>query len=414
MTENVKSLLSAISINSRVLGEAKRRFASRLAPEFRIFDFLRTDEMGLSWCIASLLDPAGTHGQGSAFIDAFFETLHPCANWAKNTNACRVTTEKQANGQRRIDIYLDIPGAGLVGIENKPWAADQQNQLHDYAEFLKSSAGEMNWLLIYIGNEEPSKNSFTPEERANLSQSGYFVHMKYRDIVDWLNLCACKSQAPVVRVFIEELIKFVSEQINGEMDMSAQHETTNIITASPENIAAAFSVYRCIDDVKQNLLKDFKMQLSETLAHNGLGLIWEDGLLSGRPSCAGFGITFENQDEQSLYLRFEFAGSGLQRFFWGIRRKSEAVTFDQRKWSNIHEAMNKNFTTGKFSDWWPWYSDIPDHEFTASYKNWYAEEAPWLAMISNDPNESLVNKIHDLSVRVRDALRSASMLDRLS
>ncbi len=371
--------------------------------------------MGLSWCMASLLDPAGKHGQGSAFIDAFFETLRPDANWITNTKECRVTTEKQANGQRRIDIYLDIPGTGIVGIENKPWAADPPNQLHDYAKFLKEISGTKNWLLIYIGNTEPSEKSITPNERTYLSQSGNFLQITYRDIVTWLNLCSCKSQAPVVRVFIEELTTFVSEQINGEMDMSAQHETTSIITESPTNIAAAFSVFRCFDDVKRRLLLDFKNRLSESLETHGFGLIWDDGLSSGWQACVGFGVTFVKEREQHLYLRFEFYGAGLQRFFWGIRRKSEAVTFDSSKWHDIYEVMNKDLEMiGKNSEWWAWHSDVPDREFAPKFKNWHSEEAPWLSIVSNDPNESLVLIVCDLSVRVRDALSKANMLDRLS
>ena len=65
--QEIEELLKDVAFKMGTLREARNRFSAQLAPEFSIFDYLRTDEMGLSKCIASLLDPKGTHGQGSVF-----------------------------------------------------------------------------------------------------------------------------------------------------------------------------------------------------------------------------------------------------------------------------------------------------------------------------------------------------------
>ena len=39
---------------------------------FNPFQFLQTDEMGLSKILAFLLDPMETHGQGDLFLNSFF------------------------------------------------------------------------------------------------------------------------------------------------------------------------------------------------------------------------------------------------------------------------------------------------------------------------------------------------------
>jgi len=108
MAQQIKELLNDVGFRLATLKEAKSRFSDQLAPEFRIFDYLRTDEMGLSTCIASLLDPNGKHGQGSVFLNAFLKNIGAEEDWAVNTKNCRVSTEKQVNGQRRIDIFLGV------------------------------------------------------------------------------------------------------------------------------------------------------------------------------------------------------------------------------------------------------------------------------------------------------------------
>ena len=119
MPLKIDALLDEISFNVGTLRQAKQRFSDQLAPEFSIFDYFRSDEMALSNCLAGMLDPNGRHGQGNIFLRAFFETIFHEKKWTINFDYCKVVTEKQANGQRRIDIYLEFMGC-IIGIENKP------------------------------------------------------------------------------------------------------------------------------------------------------------------------------------------------------------------------------------------------------------------------------------------------------
>ncbi|MDE2389628.1 MAG: PD-(D/E)XK nuclease family protein, partial [Betaproteobacteria bacterium] len=127
MQEQIDLLLKEVTFKTATLKEARERFADRLAPDFSIFDYLRTDEMGLSRCIASLLDPTEKHGQKEVFLESFLKKI----KWRGNTKIRSVRLEKQANGQRRIDIYLQFHNGDIIGIENKPWAGLQKNQLGD-------------------------------------------------------------------------------------------------------------------------------------------------------------------------------------------------------------------------------------------------------------------------------------------
>jgi len=175
--QEIERLLKDVAFKMGTLREARSRFSAQLAPDFRIFDYLRSDEMGLSKCIASLLDPNGTHGQGRVFLATFLKKFGSESTWVSTSEDCKVVTEKQANGQRRIDIYLDFIKTGIIGIENKPWAGDQDLQLSDYAAFIKNEAGNRKWLLVYLSNCDPGENSITTGERKKLEDSGEFLRL---------------------------------------------------------------------------------------------------------------------------------------------------------------------------------------------------------------------------------------------
>ena len=399
MQQQLSPLLDEVAFKIGTLREARNRFSDRLAPEFSIFDYLRTDEMGLSRCIASLLDPTGKHGQGNVFLEAFLECIGSAAAWAKNAGSCLVVPEKQANGQRRIDIYLEFPN-GAIGIENKPWAGDQDCQLTDYACYLKKSAGTKKWLLLFLCDRDPSENSITRDEQEKLSGGGQFVRCNYSEIIEWLEVCACRSKALNVRVFIEELGKFIRVNIKGELDMSEEKETCNIILKSKESLCSAFEIYKAIDGVKKNLLKKFRDDLEFELKSVGFHLVWDKNLENNWKSCVGFGVKFRQQ--QNLYLRFEFEYSGLSGLFWGIRRESGSIKNDPDIWNPIRDLMANLFNTSRQSEWWPWYSTNTRDGFDVDIKDWWKGELPW-AMIMDYGDDRLVKKVSKLACRVNEA-----------
>jgi hypothetical protein len=393
MTQQIEKLLNDVGFRLATLREARNRFSDQLAPEFRIFDYLRTDEMGLSRCIASLLDPKGKHGQGSVFLDAFMKNIG--IDWVTNAKDCQVTLEKQANGQRRIDIFLEFPN-GIVGIENKPWTVCQDKQLIDYAEYLEKYSGRKNWLLIFLSNRDPEEKSLTPTKRAELEDDQRFIQLSYNEIIDWLEVCACKSRAPVVRVFIEELAKFIRTNINGEVEMSDEKEINSAVLKSSETLGSAFQIVKAMDSIKKDLLNKFHNDLEKGLKDQNLLLV--DWTVDRGKKPTGFDVQFGDK-EQSLNLRFDFETLSLDKFTWGIWKKNGEYK-NPDVWEKINSLLNTEFYSGKSSPpWWPWYSECPNADFDGEMRNWSISEKPWI-MINNG---ELASKIVELAVKVRDA-----------
>jgi hypothetical protein len=404
MGQQIKELLNDVGFRLATLKEARNRFSDQLAPEFRIFDYLRTDEMGLSTCIASLLDPNGKHGQGSVFLNAFLKNIGVEEEWTVNSKNCRVSTEKQVNGQRRIDIFLELP-SGVIGIENKPWAGCQDNQLADYADYIEKFSGGKNWLLVFLSNRDPEEKSLSQKRREELMNDGRFVQRSYMEIIDWLDLCAYKTRASVVRVFIEELTKFIRTNINGEVEMSDEKEIISAVLKTPETLGSAFQIIKTINSIKKDLLEKFYGDLDSGLKKENL-ILSDWGMQSWQAS-TGFNVQFDN-NAQKLYLRFEFEKTGLNGFFWGIRRKNKKYS-NAPVWGEVNKLMTAEFYPGRSSQWWPWYLDSPNHEFDVGMKDWSISEKPWVMIM----NGEMAPKIVELAVRVNKAFSRNDQLHLL-
>lgn len=395
----IDTLLKEASFKIGTLREAKKRFSDQLAPEFSIFDYFRADEMALSSCLAGLLNPSGNHGQGSIFLRAFFKTICPDTAWIKNFDHCSVNTEKQANGQRRIDVHLDFV-EGVVGIENKPWAGDQELQLSDYADYLAQSVNGKRWLLLYLCNRDHSENSLTKIKREQLESDGNFIQCNYFQLIQWLDICKAEAKALSVRVFIEEMVKFIRININGELEMSEEKEICQTVLGSKNNLSAFLDIYKSGISVKENLLKKFHDALEVKLSARDFHLVWDPTMNNSWKSCSGFGVKFQKQ--QNLYLRFEFENADLNKFFWGICRENAFIKKDANRWELVAKKMTGQFASGGMSNWWPWYSMSSMELLGHEVKNWGDVEFLWAEMVVQE-GDQLAQKITDLASRVHSA-----------
>ena len=74
--ENLQNLLNKVNAKVQALKTAKQLYGEQLAPNFLVFDFVNTNEIGLSGILACLLDPKGTHGQKTLFLESFIKKMN--------------------------------------------------------------------------------------------------------------------------------------------------------------------------------------------------------------------------------------------------------------------------------------------------------------------------------------------------
>jgi len=158
---------------------------------FNIFSTLGVEllETRHSKFIAELLNPNGTHGCGSLFLERFL-LLEPIQNKLKEVGLdtfyknVKVETEQfhiVEKKQSYIDIVIETKDTAIV-IENKIYAPDQNKQLYRYHK-AKYNENYKNIIVIYLtlDGKLPTEESLNNLSCDDIELISYEVH-----IIDWL------------------------------------------------------------------------------------------------------------------------------------------------------------------------------------------------------------------------------------
>lgn len=358
--DSVDELLRQVHAGLTAVREAKKRAARRCAPDFRVLDLLPLHETNLSAFLAYLLDADAAHGQGATYCRLFFEILGKEIPGFTDfpSDRYQVATETVIDERRRIDIVVDAADRGIVGIEDKPWAADQPNQLRDYALWLqKQGAMRSNWLLVYLCDSEPEPISIDPDTRETYRAEGHYLQVTYNRLIEWLEQCLLQTEPQTVQWFLREFIQYIRTKVIGEMDMSEQEEIISVLKRNLDNIGATFAVADAAGALRNDLLRDLKRQVESQLQDSTPKMHLD--------RCDGerhFYIDFYGDRAQCMHLCFEFGrwdkgrSAEADRLWWGISPDGVNADEDPDRWNAVREKM-KAFGNGdenRFWLWWRW------------------------------------------------------------
>ncbi|WP_297168370.1 PD-(D/E)XK nuclease family protein [uncultured Porphyromonas sp.] len=236
---------------------------------FNVFNVigLRTEEVRLhSAFIAELLNPNGSHGMGSAFLQEFLGIVGLEADYVVSANEEIVersigTTTTTTGG--RIDIILEDGNHALI-IENKIYAGDQFHQLLRYYNYAKSHF-PCGFKIVYLtlDGREPSSDS--------LGSEGYGVEytpLSYQEeIRQWLRKCAQLAyNKPLVRESISQYLALLNQLTNNEMDVEFKKE---IVALATDNIEAVSALMSSQSEISSRLCEDYIFKPLRTFTLNG-------------------------------------------------------------------------------------------------------------------------------------------------
>ena len=292
----------------------ERELDRQLARRFNVFDYLRTDELGLSKMIGDLLDPDGSHGQGAAFLECLTERLikEERLEFAKNCDLSRSKVDlelpfkNKCGKERRIDIAVQIDdaqhGKHCLAIESKTnFAVDQPGQVEDYLWWIENKfcPGQNNskHLIVYLTptGEGPSEGSVSPEKIRELKKE--LKEKKPRRLVimscgpsgklddtsgelddkfhglrlsfslaDWLADCRRGCDVDRLRWFLREAETFCRRQYGGTTMTTTENNTVkDFILADRRNMETALAVYQSWPDVAEKIKRDFMGLIREKL-----------------------------------------------------------------------------------------------------------------------------------------------------
>lgn len=208
LSDLLKKFENFLSEFSNIRGETIKE-ARTIAPEFNIFDLLgvtRNEVSTHSAMLAELLNPAGSHGQGSLFLDSFVgicleKDSHNQAlqQFVAHTNRdlCSVMPEYHTS-YGRMDIVVLNPAIGfLCVIENKVGAGEQSQQLERYSNWMKSMHSDYPLhTLVFLTIRGYVAASAGNEEYIPISYN--------RDIINWLERAVPYIQAPIVKAAVQQ------------------------------------------------------------------------------------------------------------------------------------------------------------------------------------------------------------------
>ncbi len=393
MANNINQVVdSLISINQVIENFRVQREKNELydSNRFNPFQFLRTDEMGLSKILAFLLDPTETHGQGDLFLNSFLKFInkHQFLAYQKvNIYLEKITKEEnneKTNKNGRHDIFieglLDNKRSWVISIENKlQGAVDQPKQMHTYAKDLKNYVSD-SYFLIYlpIFSNNPPEKSISEDKWAELMSDKKAMVLSASMLIQWLDNTVII--APAVKQFCNDFKKFLSEDIMGNTQNS--NELIECLINNDKALFSALTVLETRETLYEKLMTMLVEQLKIRFNRYAklININFECGEDEGFNK-KGYGLYIGNDD---FGVCIYFNKRGLSDAYFGVYANHDNL-FD-----NILNVFSKFIKENNYYEsdkddnmpLWKWLED--------EYEVWDAK------VLSKIPSGELASYIFDL------------------
>lgn len=348
---------------------------------FKVLKLQRAENRLHSAFLAELLNPKGSHGQKDIFLKLFIKRLIGHETSFDTVNA-KIDVEKHVgfisedkkNGGR-IDICINDKKGNEILIENKIYAADQENQLIRYSNYNKDAT----LFYLCLDGRKASKISC-----GDLKEAEHFHVISYsKDLVPWLEDCRKESVAhPLLRESITQyinLIKYLTGQtINNDMNK----EVISAIIENKDALAASFVIANTVDAACDELLKKFHVIVREI--GEELELEVEFNINWKKKYSA---IYFYKNDWKNSSIGFEFQQYDRE-FVYGVVREEECRDLPDPYTVQIFDRLKG--LGGTISPWWFFYKPVEE-----PLDNWNNVE-PWQAIIDGSIKGIIKGKIEEI------------------
>jgi len=329
---------------------------------FNIFRVLAVGHLEVrthSPILADLLNPKGSHGQGEVFLDLFLDHFKIEGFNTKTATAISelyIGPVTEISGGR-IDIVIQEAEAGgktrRILIENKIYAADQENQLIRYRNFDK----EAPLLYLTLSGDEPTNVSTEKLKEINYQCISYS-----KDIRFWLLLCRKEAAClPGVREVISQYITLIEELTHQSTSIQMNAELINEITTDQDSLKAFHTLCDAAWSVKAILLDKLDIQLNKVA--DKIGVERGGKLEDLHVKWAEFGFLMPCLTDNNLYICFRFESSDFRDLNYGFATiKSDIVCHFEHQ---LRDRLSTACELYSSSIYWP-----AGAAFQSPYNNW--------------------------------------------
>jgi len=317
--------------------------------KFNIFNILRVGHLEVtthSPILGALLDPQGSHGQGTIFLRLFiekFEIKGAYAERAINLDKVRVEIERyigpvtETSGGR-IDILVSDDSGPQFMIENKIYANDQPNQLKRYRNFARSAS------IFYLTLNRDSPVGLPREDFDEINVTS----ISYGDaILDWLRDCRKEVACiPVVREMLSHYILLLEELTHQSANRNMHEELIKEATSSDESLKAFLLLSSLRNAVFDEIVKNLEKPIDKFSERLGLQ---RTGRFEGLGSNgSGFGFSSQELSSMGIDITFEFESNKL---FFGFRNLDPQIPNPLK--SELFKAFANRFSCQNLpNQWW--------------------------------------------------------------
>ena len=311
---------------------------------FNIFQILnvQTNEVRThSAFLAELLNPKGSHGMGSQFLELFIQSLG-LSDFKANGATIEIekhigTISPDGLSGGRIDVCISQASGRPVFIENKIYAADRQNQLLRYHNYDPSA----KLIYLTLDGAEPCEFSTGGAVAADSVQAVSYS----ADVVAWLE--ACRKEAamqPLVRETITQYINLIKKLTGQNANQLMTEEIKQLLLRSPEHLAGAQNLGNAFNQIRAEVQRELVEELNR--AFKTIIPLWDNKVIM---QYHGHEVKFAH----------DIDGTG---YFWGFPAYDQKGKGGICKRSEFDEFYSFLRTIdGKFkrSDWWAGWINPP-------------------------------------------------------
>ena len=260
-TNKFENLLTNVSLISKKYDD----IAKITGENFNIFSVMQmesNERYTHSAIIGELLNPKGSHGQGSVFLQLFFEEIKELKcieNYNFDNSKCII---EQHIGTIDVDYtkggFIDIvlkDDKNVIVIENKIYASDQRNQLKRYKNYYP------NCVLLYLNlfGDVPSIESILDLEL----DKDFHIISYYNEITNWLEKCQKETfDQPILRETIKQYLNLVKKLSNQTINDTMSKEIKDLIKS---NLKSASSIYHNYLSAKFEVLNKIRNEVFKKL-----------------------------------------------------------------------------------------------------------------------------------------------------
>lgn len=241
-------------------------------------------------------------------------------------------------------------------------------------------------------NHEPGE--YTLPENTVEALKNNILTISWYEVVEWLNKCALYIRASAVRLFVESLVKYINQKINGEYIMENSCELSEIVRKDSHSIESAFMIFNQMDEIRNDLFNEFIHDLNASFTDYYSVEVLSDN------NC-GFYIPLIPGGNYSLCWSFEY--SNYTGLFFGI---SEIIHVEDSA-AKIVAAVTENIPhlrMGRpYTNWTWWSRDFDLQKKNRIPRDWGNDGSVW-AKLPERGEDSIFAAVREMILTIHEKI----------